>query len=272
MSKYSTTPAKLEEDEDDKAMKDFLDRLKQDRLAGQHSSQSSASGIHQDPLFNTLLEFALPKTASDSADDGAVTSGSADNRPAMPFTADIADLKRPNSFLVNEIGNRVVACSTNHELKSALQEFVHTFFPPSGDNVDSPSHVTASPKLLAAIIAKSRKLRNEHLAYALLQYIKDRGMVSLVSWFNVHVYNELIYMEWEMTHSLQNISLHVKEMTTSGIVANTYTKFLLEKIKEDLQKRASEGDAGFWNGSVIEVFRKDQSCVTDDEWGMLMLS
>ncbi len=108
------------------------------------------------------------------------------------------------------------------------------------------------PKILATIIAQCRRFKDPFLAYYLTHRIRSISTPLYVAWFDTHVYNELIYMDWTLHHDLDRLSTLVVEMVENGVLPNNFTMVLLKRVKGDL---VSDNDPR-WNKKWEMVMRR----------------
>lgn len=99
----------------------------------------------------------------------------------------------------------------------------------------------AYPHLVARLMRNFReKYSDPHLALSIFDYAKNLSIASYVFGCGTLAYNELLETKWICFRDLRGVAEAMEEMKVNGVVPNSHTRQIVERI------RAEVGDRTLW--------------------------
>ncbi|KAL1671402.1 hypothetical protein EV122DRAFT_226639 [Schizophyllum commune] len=97
----------------------------------------------------------------------------------------------------------------------------------------------AYPHLVARLMRNFReKYADPHLALSIFDYAKNLSMASYVFGCGTLAYNELLETRWKCFRDLRGVAEAMEEMKVNGVVPNSQTRQIVERIRAEVGSRS----------------------------------
>uniref|UniRef100_D8QBU5 Mtf2-like C-terminal domain-containing protein n=1 Tax=Schizophyllum commune (strain H4-8 / FGSC 9210) TaxID=578458 RepID=D8QBU5_SCHCM len=97
----------------------------------------------------------------------------------------------------------------------------------------------AYPHLVARLMRNFReKYADPHLALSIFDYAKNLSMASYVFGCGTLAYNELLETRWKCFRDLRGVVEAMEEMKVNGVVPNSQTRQIVERIRAEVGSRS----------------------------------